>query len=159
MEDQLTMETGVSATTQRVALEEALRDRPRTRFSLRHQMIMRSLSSAPGSRRRALSQNLVAASSWCRFPPTSALAKPRRGLLVVLVLVAAGCSNSAATPLAPTSTVTSDEQADERTARRRHVQVRQRTGVCRRRKQPTLVRDDHRLRTSRLQPQPRVRVC
>ncbi len=93
MEDQLTMETGESATTQRVALEEALRDRPRTRFSLRHQMIMRSLSSAPGSRRRALSQNLVAA------------------LLVVLVLVAAGCSNSAATPLAPTSTVTSDEQA------------------------------------------------
>ena len=93
MEDQLTMETGESATTQRVALEEAVRDRPRTRFSLRHQMIMRSLSSAPGSRRRALSQNLVAA------------------LLVVLVLVAAGCSNSAATPLAPTSTVTSDEQA------------------------------------------------
>src|SRR6266566_4751705 len=93
MEDQLTMETGESATTQRVALEEALRDRPRTGFSLRHQMIMRSLSTTPGSRRRGLSQKLVAA------------------LLVVLVLIAAGCSNSAVTPLTPTSTVTSDEQA------------------------------------------------
>ena len=54
---------------------------------------MRSLSSAPGTRRRALSQQLAAS------------------LLVLLVLIAAGCSNSAVTPLAPTSTVTSDEQA------------------------------------------------
>src|SRR5437660_12506506 len=93
MEDQLTLDTGETAPLQRVALKEALRDRPRTRFSPSRQLVMRSLSSAPGSRRRALSQKLVAA------------------LLVMLVLVTAGCSNSAVTPLAPTSTVTSDEQA------------------------------------------------
>ena len=54
---------------------------------------MRALLSAPDTRRRALSQKLAAP------------------LLVLLALIAAGCSNSAVTPLAPTSTVTSDEQA------------------------------------------------
>ncbi len=93
MEDQLTMDTGECATLQRVTLEEALRDRLRTRFSLSHQLAMRALSSASCSRRRARSQMLVAV------------------LLVVLVFIATGCSNSAVTPLAPTSTVSSDEQA------------------------------------------------
>ncbi len=93
MKDQLTLDTGESAIVQRVASEEALRDRLRTRFSLRRRLVMRSLSSATGSRRRGLSQQLVAP------------------LLIVLVLIAAGCSNSAVTPLAPASTVTSDEQA------------------------------------------------
>jgi hypothetical protein len=93
MEDQLTLDPDESAPLPRVVLEEALRDRLRTRFSLRRQLVMRSLSSAPGSRRRVFSQKLVVA------------------LLAVLVLIVVGCSNSAVTPLAPTSTVTSDEQA------------------------------------------------
>ncbi len=94
MEDQLTMDTGEGAIVQRVALQEAARDRLRTRFSFRRRLVMRSLSTTPGTRRRGLSQKLVAP------------------LLIVLVLIAAGCSSSSAvTPLTPTSTVTSDEQA------------------------------------------------
>lgn len=94
MEDQLTMDTGEGAIVQRVALQEAARDRLRTRFSFRRRLVMRSLSTTPGTRRRGLSQKLVAP------------------LLIVLVLIAAGCSSSSAvTPLTPTSTVSSDEQA------------------------------------------------
>jgi len=94
MEDQLTMDTGEGAIVQRVALQEAARDRLRTRFSFRRRLVMRSLSTTPATRRRGLSQKLVAP------------------LLIVLVLIAAGCSSSSAvTPLTPTSTVTSDEQA------------------------------------------------
>src|SRR5205814_9533015 len=82
MENQPTTDTGENALLHAVALEEPLQDDLRTRLS------------SPGSHRRLHSQKSVFV------------------LLCVLVLITAGCSSgSAVTPLAPTSTVSSDEQA------------------------------------------------
>src|SRR5690348_11696350 len=93
MEEQLTTSTGENTTLLRNAWVEALLKRLRTHIFHNPQLIKRSISSAPIPRRRLQSQKLAFI------------------LFFSLVLIPAGCSsNSAVTPLAPTSTVTSDEQ-------------------------------------------------
>ncbi|HEY6285233.1 MAG TPA: hypothetical protein VIX20_06185 [Ktedonobacteraceae bacterium] len=94
MENQTTMDTGEHTFLHAVALDDSLQDDLRRRFLFRRHLIMSSRFSSPGSLRRFHSQKFVLV------------------LLCVLALITAGCSSgSAVTPLAPTSTVTSDEQA------------------------------------------------
>jgi hypothetical protein len=94
MENQTTMDTGEHTFLHAVALDDSLQDDLRRRFLFRRHLIMSSRFSSPGSLRRFHSQKFVLV------------------LLFVLALITAGCSSgSVVTPLAPTSTVTSDEQA------------------------------------------------
>ena len=94
MENQTTMGTGEHTFLHAVALDDSLQDDLRRRFLFRRHLIMSSRFSSLGSLRRFHSQKFVLV------------------LLFVLALITAGCSSgSAVIPLAPTSTVTSDEQA------------------------------------------------
>jgi hypothetical protein len=94
MENQPTTDIGEHPFLHTVALEDSLQDVLLTRFLFRRQLIMRSRISSPSSHRRL------------RSPKVAFV------LFFVLALITTGCSSgSAVTPLAPTSTVTSDEQA------------------------------------------------